>query len=106
MKRPTSVKIIGKVHEVRYLPTGHAELTDGTDAFCGRIDHDKQVILVEDGQTLAAEQDTILHEIMHGVERAMDLEIPETAIRRLATGVMAVLADNRDLARYLMAKKA
>lgn len=104
MKRPTSVKIIGKRHAVEYLPAGHADLVEGEDTFAGRIDHDRQKIVVEDGQTLASEQDTLLHEIMHGVERAMDLEVPETAIHRLATGILAVLKDNPSLGRYLMAK--
>lgn len=103
--RPTTVRIIGKVHAIEYLPDGHLELTEGVDTFAGRIDHDKQKILVEEGQTLASEQDTLLHEIMHGVERAMDLEVPETAIHRLATGLLAVLKDNPKLVRYLAAIK-
>lgn len=105
MKRPSKLRIIGKVHEVEYLPSGHAELTEGDDSFAGRIDHDRQKIIVEEGQPLAAEQDTLLHEVFHGVERAMDLEVPETVIHRLATGVLAVLKDSPGFITYLRRKK-
>ena len=104
-KRPTRIRIIGKVHTVEALPKGHAEITEGEDSFAGRIDHDRQCIFMEDGQTLIAEQDTLLHEVMHGVERAMDLEIPETAIHRLATGLLAVIKDNPGFLTYLRRKQ-
>lgn len=104
MKRPARIRIIGKVHTVEFLPAGHERLTDGEDTFAGRIDHDAQQILMQDGQTLDSEQDTLLHEVMHGVERAMDLEVPETVIHRLATGLLAVMKDNPGFFTYLRAK--
>ena len=106
MKRPPRVRILGKVHQVEYLPVGHADLkADGDDTFAGRIDHDAQRIIIEDGQTLASEQDTLLHEVMHGVERAMDLDVQETVVHRFATGLLAVLKDNPTFVRYLAANK-
>jgi hypothetical protein len=97
VKRPERIKIIGKWHRLEFLPS----ITEGEDTFAGRIDHDRQTIKIEDGQTLESEQDTILHEVMHGIERAMDLEIPETVIHRMATGLIAVLKDNPAFIRYL-----
>lgn len=105
MKRPSKLRIIGKVHEVVYLPVGDERLKDGNDACVGRIDHDALQVLIEEGQPLATEQDTLLHEVFHGVERAMDLEVPETVIHRLATGVLAVLKDSPGFITYLRRKK-
>lgn len=104
MKRPARIRIIGRVHRVDYHPAGHPTLVEGEDTFAGRIDHDEQVIVVQDGQTLTSEQDTLLHEVMHGVERAMDLDVPETAIHRLATGLLAVIKDNPGFLSYLRKK--
>jgi len=105
MKRPTSLRIIGKVHEIVYLPAGQADLKDGDDTFAGRISHDSLRISIEDGQPLAIEQDTVLHEAFHGVERAMNLDLPEDTIHRLATGLLAVLKDNPSFIAYLRRKK-
>lgn len=99
--KPLSIRIIGKRHVIDWLPSGHAELSEGEDTFAGRIDHDRQRILMEDGQTLEAEQDTLLHEVLHGVERAMDLDLEETKVHRIATGLLAVLKDNPDFLEYL-----
>lgn len=99
--RPKFLRIIGKVHEIAYLPTGHAELKEGEDTFAGRIDNDRQRIVIEDSQTLASEQDTVLHEVLHGIESAMDVEVPETVTRRMATGILGVLKDNPEFLDYL-----
>lgn len=104
MKRPLRVKIIGKQHSVAYVPSGHPALLDGKDPLAGSIVHDKQEIYVEEGQPLEQEQDTLLHEVVHGVERQMDLELDETAIRRLATGILAVIKDNPGFLTYLRQK--
>jgi hypothetical protein len=105
MKRPLRVKIVGKQHTIVYAPTGHPELKNAEgDALSGAIHHDKQELYVEEGQPLEQEQDTVLHEVFHGVERAMDLDLEETTIRRMATGFLAVIKDNPSLVRYLATK--
>lgn len=106
MTRPTRIRIIGKEHEISYLPTGHEELKDGADTFAGRIDNDRQRIIIEDGQTTSSEQDTLLHEVLHGIESAMDLDLEESKVRRMATGLLAVLKDNPDFLEYLQNNNA
>jgi hypothetical protein len=105
VKRPARIRIVGKAHEVAYVPGGHPELKEGEDVLTGCINHDRQTVFVEDGQPLEAEQDTLLHEVFHGVERAMDLDLEETAIRRMATGFLAVIKDNPSFLRYLAQKQ-
>ena len=102
--RPFRIRIIGKDHAIDYLPSGHDDLKEGDDTFAGRIDHERQRVMIEEGQTLDSEQDTLLHEVMHGVERAMDLDLEETKVRRMATGLLAVFKDNPDFLDFLRKK--
>lgn len=108
VKRPSRIRIIGKVHTVHYVPAGDVMLRDGpADASpgSGRHDHEKQVIAVEDGQPLGNEQDTILHEVLHAVESAMGMDVAEEVVEKFATGLLAVLKDNSSLVTYLRARE-
>ena len=98
MKRPERLKILGK----RYAVNWGAELEDGLN---GCNDSDTLEIKVRNGLKLETEQDVLLHEVMHGVEAQMGLDLEETVIERLATGLLAVLKDNPKFVRYLSAKK-
>lgn len=106
MKRVKRVKIIGKQHSVNYVPESHPALKDEEtgEQLCGSIIYAQQEIYSAEGQTLEQEQDTLVHEIFHGIEHAMDIDIEETAIRRLATGWLAVIKDNPGLISYLRQK--
>lgn len=96
--RPVKLKILGKPFEIKWL-------TDSLDAeLVGECDTDKQVISVRDGQPLEQEQDTLLHEVCHAVDEAMDAKLKETQVKKLATGLLAVLKDNDDLLGFLCKK--
>ncbi len=98
--RPSAVKIIGKTYGISYA-TGKP-LDDGN---LGELDHDKQSITIRVGQPLEQEQDTILHEILHGVDHELFLKMSEKQVRGMATGLLAVLKDNPRVASYLRRKK-
>lgn len=105
MKRPLRVKVIGKQYRIVYEPRGGALVTE--EGEYGECNFDKQLITVLEGQPLESEQDTVLHEILHAVDGAMIDEkdqASETVIRRLATGLLAVIKDNPSLTRYLVTK--
>lgn len=102
MKRPSRIRILGKRFEVSYIAPGEPPLMESD---MGEIDCDKQTIAVSDGLPLENEQDTVLHEVLHGVENAMGLDLDEAAIRSLATGLLAVIKDNRGFVSYLRADK-
>ena len=53
------------------------------------------------GQPLATEQDTVLHEVLHVVEEYAGLDVAEEVVEKFATGLLAVLKDNPALASYL-----
>lgn len=108
MKRPTRIRVVGKVHTVHYVPAGDAMLRDGPDDAApgfGRHDGKTLVIAIEEGQPLANEQDTMLHEVLHAVEDAMGMDVPEDVVEKFATGLLAVLKDNPGLVSYLRARE-
>lgn len=104
MKRPARLRILGKQFKVLYEKHGERALAEGE---YGECDLDKQLIAILDEQPLDSEQDTVLHEVLHAVDGAMIDEVDtadDKIIRRLATGLLAVLKDNPGLASYLRQK--
>jgi hypothetical protein len=95
--RPVRLKILGKPFEVCYV-TGNEPLSEKLNGDC---DPDKQRILIRDGQPLESSQDTLLHELIHAVDEAVDAKLRETQVKRLATGLLAVLKDNAGLVAFL-----
>lgn len=105
--RPDAVKILGKRISVSYVPAGDIGLKDSPEdenPGAGRNDPDKQQIFVEDNQPLDTEQDTVLHEIIHILEAYMGIRMSESAVTKLATGLIAVMKDNPRLLSYLKRK--
>lgn len=109
MKRPAHVRIFGKRVTVKFVPAGDALLRDGPDDDApgvGRSDGLRQSIAVEEGQPLAQEQDTVLHEVLHIIEEYMGMDVPEEVVSKFATGLLAVLKDNPAFAAYLRRREA
>ena len=98
--RPSAAKIIGKTYGIAYA--AGKPLDDGN---LGELDHDKQAITIRVGQPLEQEQDTVLHEIFHGIDHELFLKMSEKQVRGMATGLLAVLKDNPRLVSYLRRKK-
>ena len=97
--RPEKLKILGKPYAIKWANEGlDVELS-------GECDPDRQVISIRDGQPLEAEQDTLLHEVCHAIDEAMDAKMREGQVKKLATGLLAVLKDNPRFASYLRRKK-
>ena len=92
--RPASIRIIGKKFTVSYPTSVDGELV-------GECDTDKQMITVLDGQPLESEQDTLLHEVLHAIDEMVDAKLKESQVKRLATGLLAVLKDNPKLVSYI-----
>ena len=102
--RPERVRINGEEFAVvfrRFLAKEKA---------LGTCDYKKSLIEIATGQTPVNTRDTVLHEIMHGilvkqghVGSCFDNDSTEERyVNALATGVIGVLQDNPDLARWLI----
>nr|WLW40598.1 hypothetical protein HIBIKMCM_00031 [Ralstonia phage BOESR1] len=69
---------------------------------CGTIDCH---IAIKENQNPVEEADTVLHEVLHAVHFLMDIglspKLEEQVVRKMATGLMQVFADNPQLLMYL-----
>ena len=106
MRRPLRVKILGKVYRIRVI-TERAEGFEEGDY--GQCDDDKQLISLIAGRSLGNDQDTLLHELIHAICFQMNVadkmgKHEEAVVQAIATGLLAVLKDNRGLVSYLRSK--
>lgn len=102
--KPTCIRVLGKKIAVEFVPANHEGLKDSPEdqePGNGRNDPDNQKIWVALDQPLESEQDTLLHEVFHILEAFMEIRISETAVRKLATGLLAVIKDNPSFITYL-----
>ena len=98
--RPERLKILGKPFKVLWL-------TDELDSSLnGECDSDGQEIKVRDGLPVEQLQDTLLHEVIHAIDEAMDARMSESQVKKLATGLLAVLKDNPRFGSFLKKKNA
>lgn len=97
MKLPSLIRVIGKPYSVELVPKTKLETAD-----LGECKYPEQQITIQSGQAKEQEQDTLLHEVIHAVDEAMDTDLSETQVRRMATGLLAVFHDNPDFVKYLM----
>lgn len=105
MSRPARLRILGKQYKIVYEPRG-GTLVESEHEY-GECDFDKQTLTILEGQPLESEQDTVLHEVLHAVDGAMIDEkdqASEAVIRRVATGLLAVIKDNPRFLSYLRRK--
>lgn len=68
----------------------------------GLCDAAKQKIYIQEGLGKEEEQDVVLHEIIHAIDHSMHLELEESQVSRLASGLIALFKDNPEFyKRYL-----
>lgn len=100
VERPTKVRIFGRDFSIHYIPNSSL----GVDRM-GYCEWTKQKISVEDGLTPIEEADTVLHEVIHGLDDVMGLKLEEDQVKCLATGILGILQDNPEFAKYLIKEK-
>ena len=91
---PTTVDIFGKPYRVEVK----AEMSD-----YGECKHDECLLEIGAHQCDTQKRDTLLHEIMHGIEHELNITVTEKAVRMMATGTLAVLRQNPALVAFLLA---
>jgi Zn-dependent peptidase ImmA (M78 family) len=103
MKRPSRVRVGGHEFTIRYRKFADKEKALG---LC--IYKDARVEIAT-GQTPFDTRDTVLHEIMHAllakqghVGSCFKNETEERYVNALASGVVGVLQDNPELAKWLI----
>ena len=96
----SNVRVLGRVYKI----ARKAERN-----LFGRCDNTTGIITVRPKLDEFSEKDTLLHEIMHAIlfqqnnHKPDDYPLEESFVRPLATGIIAVLQDNPQLAQWLIA---
>lgn len=98
-KRPLKANVVGKVYRIQFVK-GHPLAEDDM----GECDDENQLISVCDGLPLGNEQDTVLHECIHALDKQFNLKLKEAQVAGLATAMLAFLKDNPRLFTYLRKK--
>jgi hypothetical protein len=94
MTIPKRLKILGKYFSVT--------LTEAGDY--GSCDIEKCEITVRSTQNPQQMKDTLLHETIHAISDMLDLKYTEKQVHLGATGIYALLHDNKHFAKWLMEK--
>ena len=93
-----NLDILGKVYAVQFVER------EGGDY--GECFADQCRIEVATYQCMAQQRDTLLHEVLHAVDHEMHSGMSEPQIRRVATGLLAVLRHNPAFAAFLVSVDA
>lgn len=96
-QRPTSVRVLGRVYNI-------VPCTDGDNfGVCNNITGVISALVEQDEFSY---RDTILHETMHAIlhqqGQRSSYKLEESFVRPLATGLITVLQDNPELAKWLI----
>lgn len=99
MSRPASVRVQGKNFKIEYQK--ESTMPDGA---LGLTKYMNLSILVQTDLPGPLEQEVVFHEIMHAIEKSLDLELTEHQVEVLACGWIQVLRDNPKLLDYFGGK--
>jgi hypothetical protein len=94
MTMPSSVVILGRVYNI-----DQKDFIDGD--LLGQCDSDALKITIKKNQPAVLEADTLLHEILHAIDDAMQTKMKERQVHCTATGLLALFKDNPDFVKYM-----
>lgn len=95
MRLPDVVRVLGR--DVPLIHVGEDMLPKAV----GEYDYEHQIVRLRDGQQPVFEADTVLHELIHAIDDAMQLGMKERQVHCTAVGLIALLRDNPDFLEYL-----
>ena len=93
-----NIDILGKIYAVQW--------TDKKEGDYGECFSDQCRIEIAGYQCVSQQRDTLLHEVLHAVDHEMHSGMSEPQIRRIATGLLAVLRHNPAFAAFLVSVDA
>jgi len=95
---PKRVRLLASEIDVVFA----VNLTEGNHAAFGIYDDKTSTISLLEGCSKSATQDTIVHELLHAILQAYELD-SEKIVRALTPGVLSIIRDNPELIRFLEA---
>lgn len=100
-KRFSAVRVLGKKIAYRWVDRIEHE----GEELNGLADYDGQDVQIKNDLPLETEQEKVLHETLHIIECAMEMDLEDEVVARFANGLLAVLKDNPSLISYLRRRK-
>ncbi len=95
---PKECNIVGKRWRIKWL----RRVKLGGESVSGACYYDKCLIKVCTKQDPQQMRDTLLHEVIHGLEETLSLDLTEQQVHALAGGLYGLFKDNPKLTRWLL----
>ncbi len=99
MTCPSTVWINGKLWTIRE----RLDLYRNDEEFGNCVYHLLKIEL-DETQPDQHKRDSLWHEILHGIEHELNLKLTEKQVRQIASMQIAIMRDNPELMRYLLAQ--
>lgn len=93
---PAKVRLLASEIQVVFVPN----LTQDNHSAFGIYDDKTSTVQLLEDCSKSATQDTIVHELLHAVLQAYELD-SEKVVRALTPGILSMVRDNHDLVAYL-----
>ena len=90
MKIPNEVKIGWKKYKVALAN----EALNSGETLYGQIDYDRQTITLRQSNTEEQNEETLIHEVLHGISDMYGMEMTEEFVAKLSNAVYTFLKDN------------
>ncbi len=88
------IKIGWKEYDIEIAEPVESDLYVNTDECYGRIDYDKQKIFLREQNSELQNRETLIHEVLHGIENMYLINLGEDTATKLASAIATVLHDN------------
>lgn len=95
-----SLKILGQVHTIEVV-----DEISKSDLLNGMIDHDNQIIYIRKSLPTEKKKEVLLHEVIHGISEALDMDLKEKAVQMLARSLYDFLTTNQIISSWMVSVK-
>lgn len=104
MKCPSKIKIGPRTYDIKYVEDLRSE---DDKQIHGQCHPDELTISLHTGQKKNTEQDSVMHEVLHGIFNLIHLHMPdleENIVCRMSPVLLGVIKENPKLVRYLVSE--
>lgn len=95
-----SLKILGQVHALEIV-----DEISRSNLLNGMIDHDNQIIYIRKSLPTEKKKEVLLHEVIHGISEALDMDLKEKAVQMLARSLYDFLTANQIISSWMVSAK-
>lgn len=96
-RRPKFMRLLGKQWAITW-----SEDKDFADDRFGHTDHDQLEIRIADAKPPAQWADTMVHEVIHAIEKDLDLKMRERQVKLLGTTLLGWMVDNPEQLKWIL----